>query len=202
MTPRASLLGLVTLLLGSAPTLAGCSGGEAEPGFSSPRGARSSSPEAPSRARPASEPGGPPALEPSGEAPPPGRWYELSLPEGARRVVSAAPDIVDATYELDGEERVMLTVFRPMPQQTDLEAWTTATESLLDGIPLREDDALLGDVPARLGTFPSELRWTFVADGWGGLVKCFADSPHDEVWLHERCDPVVRTLRLRRPLVP
>lgn len=194
-------IALAALLPAAAGLVAGCSEGAPEPGFE-PRATTSPTRQAPATTTQPPDP--PQALAPADPSapPPPGRWYTLSLPEGASRTVSAAPDIVDATYVLDAEERVMLAIFRPMPQQTDLELWTTATEGLLDGIPVREDDARIGDVPARLGTFPSELRWTFVADGWGGLVKCYAESPRDEAWLHEHCDPTVRTLSLDRPLRP
>jgi hypothetical protein len=197
-------------LVGVLVTLAGCSGGEGEPSFA--RGARASSTSRPSveappaQARSAEAPatGAPPATPPAEGAPipPPGRWYALVLPEGATRVASSAPEVIDATYELDAAEGLRLAVFRPMPAQDDLEAWTTATERILDGIPRRHDDAMLDGVPARLGTFEDQLRWTFVADGTGGLLRCFADGPRDEAWLRERCDPVVASFRLTRPIRP
>jgi hypothetical protein len=108
--------------------------------------------------------------------------------------------VVDATYVLDASEGLSLAVFRPMPAQVDLEAWTTATEGILEGIPRRHDDATIDGVPARLGTFDDQLRWTFVADGVGGLFRCFADGPRDEAWLLERCGPVVASVRLIRPI--
>ena len=129
-----------------------------------------------------------------------GSFYSLALPEGAARAETTSTDIIDAVYVLSPEEHVSLTVFRPMPAQHDLEAWTDAAERILDGMASRHDDARLGDVDARLAVFPGELRWTAVADGRGLLVKCFAEEPEDEAWMHARCDDVIASLRLSHPV--
>ncbi|GAB4212883.1 MAG: hypothetical protein OHK0013_36180 [Sandaracinaceae bacterium] len=186
----------------------GCSDRDAEPTFTRPREERArSSPSAVAPIPTTVTPEDPspvadvPAEEP-GVLPPAGRWYTLSLPAGASRTVSSAPEVVDATYVLDAAEGLHFAVFRPMPAQDDLEAWTTATEGILEGLPRRHDDARVDGVPARLATFDDQLRWTFVADGMGGLLRCFADGPRDEAWLRERCEPVVASLRLSRPMRP
>jgi hypothetical protein len=122
------------------------------------------------------------------------------LPEGASDGVPSEPDVVDSVYVLRPDEGVTLSLFRPFPQQTDLETWTRTVETILEGIPVRYDETVVSGVPARVGELPGELRWTLVVDGTGHLYRCTAGDGQDAAWLHERCDETVQGLSLVRAI--
>ncbi|MBN8615054.1 MAG: hypothetical protein J0L92_30940 [Deltaproteobacteria bacterium] len=127
-----------------------------------------------------------------------GSFYTLRLPPGAARAMSDSPEVIESVYRLDHQAGVSLTVFQPMPQQSDLDAWTDAAERVLEGIPQRHDEIEVGGQPARVAVFPGELRYTLVLDGQGLLFKCFADEPQDEGWMHAHCDETVSSLTFIR----
>jgi len=167
----------------------------ARPGPSGP------SAESPSPERPAE----PPSPEPPARSEPAtrqqrGAFYSILLPADATRAEPSAPEIVEAVWVIAPAEGVVLTVFRPMPEQNDLETWTSASERILEGIPARHDETELSGMPARVGVFPGELRWTVVADGNGLLFRCFSPDPHDEAWMRARCEEAVNSVELVRPI--
>jgi len=128
-----------------------------------------------------------------------GSFYTLRLPPGAARAMSDSPEVIESVYRLDHQAGVSLTVFQPMPQQTDLDAWTDAAERVLEGIPQRHDEIEIGGQRARVAVFPGELRYTLVLDGQGLLFKCFADEPQDEGWMHAHCDDTLSSVTFLRP---
>ncbi len=191
----------VVLLAGSA----GCGGEESSPRARPEPAGRTGEPassEAPSTAPASSE--APSTAPPSRSEPATreqrGAFYSVMLPADATRAEPSAPEIVEAVWVIAPAEGVLLTVFRPMPEQTDLEAWTTASETILEGIPSRHDEAELSGLPARVGVFPGELRWTVVADGNGLLFRCFSPDPHDEAWMRAHCEEAVQSVELVRPV--
>jgi hypothetical protein len=129
-----------------------------------------------------------------------GVFYTLTLPEGASDGVPSEPDVVDSVYVLSAEEGVTLSLFRPFPQQTDLDTWTRTVETILEGIPQRYDEAQVAGLPARVAELPGELRWTLIVDGTGHLYRCTAADGQDAAWLHERCDETVQSLSLVRAI--
>lgn len=129
-----------------------------------------------------------------------GEFYSITVPVEATRAQPNAPEIIEAVYVLSPEEGLFLSIFRPMPEQTDLESWTTTSETILEGLPSRHDDAEVSGMQARLGVFPGELRWTVVADGNGLLFRCFSPEPRDEPWMREHCEDTVTSVALVRPI--
>lgn len=129
-----------------------------------------------------------------------GVFYTLTLPEGASDGVPSEPDVVDSVYVLSGEDGVTLSLFRPFPQQSDLDTWTRTVETILEGLPQRYDETRIAGLPARVAELPGELRWTLVVDGMGHLYRCTAAEGQDAAWLHERCDATVQSLTLTRAI--
>jgi hypothetical protein len=129
-----------------------------------------------------------------------GVFYTLTLPEGAHDGVPSEPEVVDSVYELAPAEGVRLALFRPFPQQTDLDTWTRTVETILEGVPERQDETTVSGLPARISELPGELRWTLVVDGAGHIYRCTANGGQDAAWMHERCDPTVESLSLVRAI--
>ena len=127
-----------------------------------------------------------------------GVFYTIELPEGASDGVPSEPDVVDSVYVLSAGEGVTLALFRPFPQQGDLDTWTRTVETILEGIPQRYDETRVAGLPARVGELPGELRWTVIVDGAGHLYRCTSRGGEDAAWLHERCDATVQSLTLTR----
>lgn len=129
-----------------------------------------------------------------------GVFYTITLPEGAHDGVPSEPDVVDSVYVLSAADDVTLSLFRPFPQQSDLDTWTRTVETILEGLPQRYDETRIAGLPARVAELPGELRWTLVVDGMGHLYRCTAAEGQDAAWLHERCDETVQSLTLVRAI--
>ena len=90
-----------------------------------------------------------------------------------------------------------------MPGQQDLDKWAASLSTLLSSEPVVTADAptTIDGLPARVRATAKGLDWIFVADGFGGLVRCFSKSARDLAWLHEALrSTVMATFTLSHPI--
>jgi hypothetical protein len=151
---------------------------------------------------PAPKPTPKPKLQPT--TLPHGTWYEVALPADATPVGFPAgagiPEGTTDMFLIDPVGRAALSMFHPMPGHDDREEWTAFIQQMFVDAPTRTWEGEIDDVPATVSRFDQELRWTLVVDGFGVLVKCLSEKPRDEAWFRERCEPIVASVRLARPL--
>ena len=158
----------------------GCASERSEPGF---------------EARPSA---GEPAGATPAATPPSGAWYTVRLPTHAARASNVDSDVIEAVYVV---EPVSLTVLVPIAQQRSLTTWATTVRGLFSDEPVTmEERGSVGSVPAVVQVTRDSLRWVFVADGYGAIVKCWSIEPRDRGWLHEQCDPLMAEMSLVRPI--
>jgi hypothetical protein len=132
---------------------------------------------------------------------PDGHWYSLELPDDAAPTLPPVTDVIDWTYVLHDETRVVLTVLRPIPGQGDLAQWIARTDVIFQEDPvLNRRDGVFAGMPAQLQVTDRALRWVFVADGFGAVFLCAAEGPTAEGSLHAACDDTLQSVRLLRPI--
>ena len=130
--------------------------------------------------------------------PPPDAWYTLVLPPNAALGTHDQEDVIDAVYVVPP---LTLTVLVPIPRQRELGPWASTVRGLFVDEPvLGEEDGSVGSVPAIIQQTATSLRWVFVADGVGVIVKCFCQAPRERAFLHEHCDPLLGEMSLVRPI--
>lgn len=138
--------------------------------------------------------------EPANEAPAPASdaWYSITLPARAALAADVENDVIDAVYVV---EPVSLTVLTPIARQRSLSPWATTVRGLFSDEPvITEERGSVGSVSAVVQVTHNSLRWVFVADGYGAIVKCWSTEPHDREWLHRECDPLMAEMSLIRPI--
>ncbi len=168
--------------IASALFMLGCAEEAAEPGFE----ARASDPD-PTEANPRNT-----------EDVDDDRWYSIILPPNAAVGTNDQEDVIDAVYVVPP---VTLTVLHPIPRQRELDTWASTVRELFRDEPvIGEEDGTVGSVSAIVQLTRDSLRWVFVADEFGCIVKCFAAEPRERAWLHEHCDPLMGEMSLLRPI--
>jgi hypothetical protein len=134
-----------------------------------------------------------------------GSWYAFALPRGGvQATVAMGGSEIEAVYELEPLAHLGVTISRPMPRQADLDHWFTMITSKVFKEPPIDADAgeTIDDVPVRVRTTAHSVDWYFAADGFGVFLRCGREpsEPTTPAWLHEHCDPVLKTFRLTRPI--